>query len=103
MNRKFQRTTENFRCLNCGIEVEGDGYTNHCPNCLWSRHVDLQPGDRRAECKGLMKPVGVEGRVGDLRILHRCHLCGKEVWNKAAQEDDLEILLALARERGRPG
>lgn len=81
----------------------GDGYTNHCPSCLWSRHVDRQPGDRKAECKGMMMPIELEGQVGELRILHRCQLCDKEVWNQAAQDDDFDTLLALARERGEPG
>jgi hypothetical protein len=103
MNRKFQRTIENFSCLNCGTEVVGDGYTNHCPSCLWSRHVDRQPGDRKAECKGMMMPVELEGQLAELRILHRCQLCGKEIWNQAAQDDDFDTLLALARERGEPG
>lgn len=103
MTRKFQRTIENFRCLNCGTEVEGDGYTNHCPNCLWSRHVDLQPGDRKAECKGMMKPVELDGQMDALRILHRCQLCGKEAWIQSVQDDDFDTLLALASQRGEPG
>jgi len=36
------------------------GYTarDHCPYCLYSKHLDIFPGDRKNECKGLMKPIG---------------------------------------------
>ena len=50
---------EEFICLNCGYEVSKLNYTarDHCPNCLYSRHVDIMPGDRMKECCGLMKPI----------------------------------------------
>lgn len=99
MNRKFQRTKENFSCENCGFTVNGTGYTNHCPQCLWSKHVDVNPGDRAAECQGLMPPVSVETKKGDYRILHRCVTCGHERWNKAAKEDEFEVILQIAAEK----
>jgi hypothetical protein len=46
--RNFQRCKEDFRCGHCGHLERGDGYTNHCTACLWSAHVDIQPGDRAA-------------------------------------------------------
>ena len=97
---KFQRTVEDFTCENCGHEVEGSGYTNHCPRCLWSKHVDVNPGDRAADCGGLMRPVAVEVRGDQYRILQRCEQCGHEHWNKASPQDDFEALLALAKEGG---
>lgn len=96
MGRKFQRTIEDFRCENCGFEVEGSGYTNHCPRCLWSKHVDLHPGDREASCHGMMEPASVELQQGEYRILHRCIKCGAEKANKASPEDDFEALLRIA-------
>ncbi|MFN2146641.1 MAG: RNHCP domain-containing protein, partial [Anaerolineales bacterium] len=36
---KFQRRIEYFICEHCGAEVSGVGFTNHCPVCLWSKHV----------------------------------------------------------------
>ena len=36
--RNFQRHVEDFECEHCGAFVEGDGYTNHCPACLWCKH-----------------------------------------------------------------
>lgn len=105
MNKKFQRKVENFYCAHCGLEVFGSGYTNHCPRCLWSRHVDIQPGDRLAECGGLMEPIGVSGKPGNYRILHRCQVCGIEKWNQSAANDDFDQLVALAelRSKGRLG
>ena len=52
--KKFIKVKEDFVCEHCGAEVKGDGYTNHCPKCLWSKHVDVHPGDRAAECGGMM-------------------------------------------------
>ena len=60
MSLKFQKNKEDFVCQNCGFKVKGTGYTNHCPNCLWSKHVDIYPGDRKNNCGGLMKPIKIE-------------------------------------------
>ena len=55
MSATFIRKTEDFICEHCGREVRGNGYTNHCPYCLWSKHVDINPGDRAAGCGGLKR------------------------------------------------
>lgn len=96
--RQFTRTTEDFRCLVCGAAVRGDGYTNHCPRCLWSRHVDVAPGDRAADCGGLMRPVGVEARAHDVVLTHVCELCGHRRRNRTAPADDETALLRVATE-----
>lgn len=57
--KKFQRCTEDFDCGHCGFRVQGNGFTNHCPQCLWSAHVDINPGDRAATCRALMEPIAV--------------------------------------------
>lgn len=102
MSRQFQRRIENFTCAQCGLHVQGDGYTNHCPRCLWSRHVDEHPGDRQAQCGGMMQPVAVDGAPDSYRILHRCRDCGLERWNRSASEDHFEALVALAEAQGGP-
>jgi len=95
--KRFQRNREDFVCEHCGYEVKGNGYTNHCPGCLYSKHVDINPGDRAAQCRGLMEPVGVEtGKKGYL-ILHRCLVCGVIKKNKSAPEDSFEAILAVMR------
>jgi hypothetical protein len=46
------------------LPLSTGSYRNHCPACLWSKHVDVQPGDRAATCRGLMRPDRVETRRG---------------------------------------
>lgn len=54
---------EPFTCKNCGrLVVEtgaGTKHRNHCPYCLTSQHLDDEPGDRAANCGGVMEPVAV--------------------------------------------
>jgi hypothetical protein len=95
----FTRTKEDFICAHCGASVKGSGYTNHCPICLWSRHVDIEPGDRASACGGLMEPLALEGASPSYVIVHRCTRCGFERRNKVAGEDSEEALLALVRKR----
>jgi len=94
--KRFQRTKENFICEKCGFFIKGSGYTNHCPRCLWSKHVDINPGDRRAKCQGLMEPVGVELKHGEYIIIHRCLSCGIIKRNKASTDDNFDVILQLS-------
>jgi len=95
MEKRFRRCVEDFVCENCGEEVKGGGYTNHCPKCLWSRDVDINPGDRASGCGGMMRPIAVEVKKGEYVILHKCIKCGKERKNKSAENDDFAAVLAL--------
>ena len=61
---RFTKNKEDFICAVCGTEVKGNGYTNHCPNCLSSLHVDINPGDRACACKGIMLAVELEHKNG---------------------------------------
>lgn len=95
MTRLFKRTIENFVCENCGIEVKGNGYTNHCPQCLWSKHVDINPGDRTNPCKGLMKPVSYEVKGGEVVLTQRCEVCGDCRNIKLSSQDNTKVLFEL--------
>ena len=95
--RKFQKRTENFVCEHCRFKVKGNGYTNHCPKCLYSKHVDINPGDRAAICGGLMRPVGVEMLSEGYILTHRCEKCGAKKKNKAAPTDNFEAILNLTK------
>ncbi|MBL8805443.1 MAG: RNHCP domain-containing protein [Rhodospirillales bacterium] len=97
MSRKFQRKVENFVCANCGRSVSGDGYTNHCPHCLWSAHVDVNPGDRAETCGGLMRPVSVETKGGDWSLVHACTVCGAKRRCRTVPADSREALQSVAR------
>ena len=92
----FTKTKEDFTCEHCHVTVQGSGYTNHCPKCLWSKHVDVDPGDRTEECQGLMRPVRVEGTVQEYVLVHRCETCGMERRNKTSSQDSVDALVALA-------
>jgi len=96
---RFSRRRENFDCAHCGRRVVGTGYTNHCPACLWSRHVDVAPGDRLAPCQGLMEPVGVLFEGGEHIVVQRCVSCGHRWRNRSSPADDPQALAALF---GRP-
>ena len=95
-SKKFQRKIEDFVCAKCGTKVIGTGYTDHCPNCLWSKHVDINPGDRLADCGGAMEPVGVEIKSGKNVIYYQCQLCGFEHRVKAAAGDKMEVIINLS-------
>ena len=94
--KTFQRNIEDFTCEHCGLKVVGDGYTNHCPNCLWSKHVDINPGDRAASCGGMMEPVALELNSGEYILTHRCIRCRYEKRNRTSQKDSRDVLVALA-------
>lgn len=97
--RRFQRTIEDFICERCGMNVDDRGYRNHCPECLISKHVDIFPGDRLAECQGLMDVADIAMEHGDLIIVHECIVCHHRKPNRIAPDDDIAILLAFMRER----
>jgi len=97
MRKNFIRKKEDFKCLNCGYEVKGSGYTNHCPNCLYSQHVDLNvPGDRENKCGSPMKPIGVEKKGEEYIILHQCINCGAKKKNKASKNDNFEKIIKIS-------
>lgn len=93
----FKKTKENFVCEHCGAEVVGDGYTNHCPKCLWSKHVDIDPGDRKASCGGMMEPYDAENHHGVFRVIHKCLVCGVERPSPVVPQDDFEVVLDVAK------
>jgi rubrerythrin len=95
-NKIFKKKIEDFVCNNCETTVKGNGYTNHCPNCLWSKHVDINPGDRKSSCKGSMKPVSLEIKQGDYIIIFNCNKCGATKKNKAAPNDNMKKLIELS-------
>ncbi len=97
----FIKNKENFVCEKCGHEVEGNGYTNHCPQCLWSKHVDNSPGDRANTCGGMMEPIRVEKKGKEFVIIHKCMKCGVEKPNKAVREDSFDMLVQISAENSK--
>ena len=101
MSLKFIKNKEDFVCEKCGTIVAGTGYTNHCPECLWSKHVDVFPGDRAGVCLGMMEPVRVEVKNREYTIIHKCQKCGLEKPNKAVPEDNFQMLVQISAEHAK--
>lgn len=93
----FKKVIENFICEHCKAEVKGNGFTNHCLVCLWSKHVDVDPGDRKESCQGMMEPVGVESSRAGVSIVYRCVTCKTLRRNKVSKDDNFDAILALSR------
>ena len=103
--------TDGFRCVHCGAFVTRESFLsgvvnrNHCPHCLWSKHVDWQrAGDRMSACKGRMYPVGLTLKrernkytadSGELMLIHFCKECGQVSANRIAADDSTEELLLV--------
>ena len=97
MSGRFTKVVENFTCAHCGTAVVGSGFTNHCPKCLHSLHVDVNPGDRAEACRGLMEPIGATQDHSEVVIVHRCSKCGQTRRIRKAENDNFEAILNLMR------
>ena len=101
-----------FTCLHCGSYVSsaqflaGVGNRNHCPYCLWSRHLDLlEAGDRLAACKAPMRPLGLTLKrsrnkyaslaSGELMLVHQCTDCQHLSINRIAADDIPETIIEV--------
>ena len=102
-HKRFTKNDNSFVCVHCGKLVEPLGYSsrNHCPFCLWSLHVDVNPGDRACECRGELEPIRAEtdAKKGFV-IVHRCLKCGEIRRNRAAlntdnQPDNMSLIIKL--------
>lgn len=98
---KTHPCTEGFICKVCGWAVSAGGagteHRNHCPNCLSSLHLDIEPGDRAADCGGVMEPVAVWVRKGgEWALIHRCRICGALSSNRIAADDNPMKLMSIA-------
>ena len=96
--KKFTMKDENFICENCGYNVKKLNYTarDHCPICLYSKHVDILPGDRMNPCKGLLKPIGIEKFKDTYKIIYKCDKCNELHKNIMANDDDMDLIIKLS-------
>jgi hypothetical protein len=108
----FYQAETGFKCGHCHVFItaepvlSGVNNRNHCPYCLWSKHLDLyQAGDRLAACKSLMRPVGLALKrthkkygpqaadglraAGELMLVHLCVECERVSVNRMAADDDV--------------
>jgi hypothetical protein len=98
---KLADGSESFKSGHCkafiGPTISGGRHRNHCPLCLYSRHVDdKRMGDRASECRALMAPIGYFFRPkGEQVVVHRCLGCGFERHNRVAADDSFLVLAEL--------
>ena len=100
-NRSHTRDRSTFTCGRCHASIprvaSGTRHRNHCPQCLWSRHLDETPGDRAASCHSLMEPLCIAVRGdGEWLIVHRCTGCGDLDLNRTSGDDNPLLLVRLA-------
>ncbi len=103
-DKLFTKNDSGFDCAVCGRHVPPLGYTsrNHCPFCLSSLHLDVNPGDRKSECGGIMDAIKAEPDPKKGFIIYfKCRKCGVIRRNKAAvkdgedYQDDMKLLIKL--------
>lgn len=94
----FNMIDESFVCDNCHKLVKKLNYTarDHCPYCLTSKHVDINPGDRNNTCLGLMTPIGIEKYKNTYKIVYKCSKCGQIHKNIMANDDNYDLIIELS-------
>lgn len=96
--KKFNMIDEDFICDNCGAKISKLNYTarDHCNSCLYSKHVDINPGDRLNDCKGLLEPIGIEKYKNTYKIIYKCLKCHKIHKNIMANDDNYDLIIKLS-------
>ncbi|MEG0021351.1 MAG: RNHCP domain-containing protein [Bacilli bacterium] len=96
--KNFTMKDEKFVCENCNREVTKLNYTarDHCPFCLFSKHLDILPGDRLNKCQGLLEPIGIEKFKNTFKIIYKCQKCGETHKNIVANDDNENLIIQLS-------
>ena len=96
--KKFTMKDESFICNNCNKQVEKLNYTarDHCPYCLYSKHVDINPGDRQNNCHGMLKPISIEKYKNTYKIIYKCEKFKETHKNVMAKDDDMNLIIELS-------
>ncbi|MBP3635098.1 MAG: RNHCP domain-containing protein [Bacilli bacterium] len=97
--KRFNMIDEAFICENCGKKVNILGYTarDHCNYCLCSKHVDINPGDRLNDCKGILRPIGIEKFKDTYKIIYKCDKCNGLHKNIMANDDNFDLIIELSK------
>ena len=95
--KRFNMIDEEFICEYCGKKVSKLNYTarDHCPYCLYSKHVDIMPGDRKNECCGLLVPISIERHKNTYKIVYKCNNCKQIHKNIIANDDNFDEILKI--------
>ncbi len=97
--KRFNMIDEEFVCEHCHQKVSKLEYTarDHCPYCLYSKHVDINPGDRLNPCKGLLKPVDIEKFKDTYKIVYQCEKCHANHKNIMASDDSFDKIIEISK------
>ena len=100
--KNFNKLDESFICEHCKEKVEKLLYTSrdHCNYCLFSKHVDINPGDRLNTCKGLLVPIDIEKFKDTYKIIYKCSKCGEIHKNIIAKDDDYNEIINISTKKG---
>ncbi|MEG1597522.1 MAG: RNHCP domain-containing protein [Bacilli bacterium] len=98
--KRFNMVDEEFICDYCHQQISKLKVSarDHCPFCLYSKHVDNLPGDRKNTCLGLLKPIGIEKFNDTYKIVYRCEKCKKIHKNIMAIDDNMDLIIELSKE-----
>ncbi len=100
--KQFNMIDESFKCIVCGKYVNKLNYTarDHCPYCLSSIHIDINPGDRSSDCLGILVPIDIEKSKKDTyKIIYKCNKCGMIKKNKTANDDNFDKILEIMKDK----
>lgn len=97
--KKFKMIDECFICEVCHQKVEPLKVSarDHCPYCLCSKHVDINPGDRQNKCQGILKPISIDKFKDTYKIVYKCDKCKEIHRNIMAIDDDFDKILEVMK------
>ena len=97
--KQFTKLEEEFICENCKQKIEKLNYTTrkHSNHYLYSKHLDINPGDRQNKCKGLLKPIGIEKFKNTYKIIYKCEKCNEIHKNIMANDDNMDLIIELSK------
>ena len=95
----FTENDNEFICEKCNRKVDKLLYSSrdHCPYCLYSKHVDINPGDRLNSCRGLLKPIGIEKHKSTYKIIYICEKCREKHKNIMAKDDNMDKIIEISK------
>ncbi|MBB1246207.1 RNHCP domain-containing protein [Streptomyces durbertensis] len=93
--------TDTFDCVRCGLTVttfSPDGERrNHCPSCLYSRHLVDQAAGGPSDCGARMAPISIAVlRDGRWAVIHRCVRCHELTSSPVCVDDNQLVLMRTA-------
>ena len=93
----MKKNNQSFYCENCSqlVEPHPKSSRDHCNKCLYSKHIDIIPGDRENKCCGLLKPIGIK-LTPKKQIKYLCNKCNEPRYCVIAPDDSIEEIIKLS-------